>query len=72
MSIDSVTMKSIKDKRLLTVSDIFQEYGIQSSLIYHWIRFRKFRILKIGKKILIARADFEEFLSAHSIPGENQ
>jgi len=63
-------MKSIINKKLLTVSDIYQEYGIKPALIYHWIRYKKFRILKINKKILIQKCDFDEFLYAHSIPGE--
>ncbi len=67
-----VIMKSRNDKKLLTVTEIFREYGIKPPLTYHWTRNRKFRILKIGKKILIARADFEDFLKAHSVPGENQ
>ena len=65
-------MKSRNDKKLLTVSEIFQVYGIKPALVYHWIRFRKFQIFKVGKKVLILRTEFEAFLNAHIVPGENQ
>ncbi len=65
-----VIMNRTKDKKMLTVSDIFDEYGIKPALVYHWVRFRKFQILKINKKILIQKCDFEEFLEAHAVPGE--
>lgn len=65
-------MKSTENKKLLTVSEIFREYGVKPALVYHWVRFRKFRIIKVGKKVLIQKCDFEEFLDAHSVPGESQ
>lgn len=65
-------MERKNNKKLLNVSDIFDEYGIKPALVYHWIRFRKFQIFKVGKKVLILRTEFEAFLNAHIVPGENQ
>lgn len=32
-------MEMKNNKKLLNVSDIFDEYGIKPALVYHWIRF---------------------------------
>lgn len=60
------------NKKLLNVSDIFDEFGIKPALVYHWVRCKKFPIIKIGKKILIKRAEFDSFLNSHFVPGESQ
>lgn len=62
-------MKSRENGKFLSVSSIQKEFGIKSALVYHWIRYRKFPIIKIDKKVLIPRADFEAFLDSHFIPG---
>lgn len=58
-------MKNGENSKLLSVSNLSKEFGIKPGLIYHWIRYRKISIIKIDKKVLIPRAEFEDFLSSH-------
>lgn len=62
-------MQDKEKARFLYVSGIYKEFGIKPALVYFWIRYHKFPILKIDKKILIPRSDFEAFLESHFIPG---
>lgn len=62
-------MQTKANGKLLSVSTIEEEYGIRASLVYHWIRYRKFSVIKIDKKVLIPRAEFDDFLNCHFIPG---
>jgi hypothetical protein len=62
-------MQNKENGKLLSVSTIYKEFGIKPALVYHWIRYRKFPVIKIDKKVLIPRADFEAFLNSHFIPG---
>lgn len=55
--------------KLLSVSTVSKEFGVKPALVYHWIRYRKFPIIKVDKKVLIPRQDFEAFLESHLIPG---
>ena len=53
--------------RLLTVQKASQIYGPDTSLIYHWIRYKKFDYHKIGKKILFWESDYLIFLEQHKV-----
>lgn len=64
-------MQNRENGKLLSVSTLSKEFGIKRGLIYHWVRYRKFPIFKVDKKVLIPRADFEAFLQSHFIPGSH-
>jgi excisionase family DNA binding protein len=54
-------------RKLLTVQKASEIYGVEPSLIYHWLRYKKFDHHKVGKKILFWESDFLEFLEQHKI-----
>ena len=53
------------ENKLLTVKKASTLYGPEPSLIYHWIRYRKFDFYKFGKKVLLPQSEFEQFLELH-------
>ncbi len=53
--------------KLLTVKKAHEIYGVDPSLIYHWIRYRKFDFFKPEKKILFWESSFLDFLEMHKI-----
>ncbi len=55
------------NRRLLTVKKASEIYGVAPSLIYHWIRYKKFDHHKVGKKVLFWEADFLAFLKRHHV-----
>lgn len=57
----------MKSEKLLTIKKISDVYGINCSLLYHWIRYKKFNFYKIDKKILIRESDFKDFLESYKI-----
>jgi len=57
----------MKSEKLLTVKKACEIYGIEQSLIYHWVRYKKFSYYKIDKKILIRDSDFKEFLESNRV-----
>ncbi len=60
-------------ERLLTVKKACEIYGIEPSLIYHWIRYKKFSFYKVEKKILIRESDFNDFLESYRVdPSSNE
>jgi len=59
--------KSVSGKKLLTVQKASNKYGLDRSLLYHWIRYKKFSYFKIEKKILFWESDFISFLESHYI-----
>lgn len=61
-------MKQEKSTRkLLTVKKASETYGLDPSLIYHWIRYKKFDFFKPEKKILFWESDFLAFLEEHKV-----
>lgn len=54
-------------KKLLTVKKTCEIYGLEPSLIYHWVRYKKFNFYKIDKKILIKESDFKDFLESYRV-----
>ena len=56
------------NSKFTTVRKASEKYGVDQSLIYYWIRNRKFLYNKIGKKILFKEVDFTNFINSHSIP----
>lgn len=54
-------------RKLLTVQKASEIYGVNPSLIYHWIRYRKFNHHKVGKKVLFWEWEFLEFLENHKV-----
>jgi excisionase family DNA binding protein len=59
-------------KSLLTVQKASEIYGLDASLIYHWIRYKKFDHHKVGKKILFWKSDFLEFLEQHRVKNNGE
>lgn len=60
--------------RLLTASKAAIDYGIKTSSFYHWYRYKKFKIIKLDKKVLFWESDFLQFLDENTVPrdgGEN-
>ena len=53
--------------KLFTVQKAHQIYGVEPSLIYYWIRYRKFDFFKPEKKILFWESDFLDFLEKHKV-----
>ncbi|MGE5443308.1 MAG: helix-turn-helix domain-containing protein [Ignavibacteriales bacterium] len=53
--------------RLLTVGQACQIYGLAPTLIYHWLRYKKFDRHKVGKKVLFWEADLLNFLEQHKV-----
>ncbi len=62
-------MIDLKDPRIQTLSPkgICLFYDISKWTIYRWIWERKFPIVKLGRKVLIPVAEFEEFLNMHRV-----
>jgi len=56
--------------RLLTASKAATDYGIKTSSFYHWFRYKKFKIIKLDKKILFWENDFLQFLDENTITNE--
>ncbi len=56
-----------ENKKLLTVQKASEIYGLDTSLIYHWIRYKKFDHHKCGKKILFWESAFLDFLEMHKV-----
>ena len=54
-------------RKLLTVQKANELYGVDPSLLYHWIRYKKFDHHKVGKKILFWETDFLAFLEKHKV-----
>jgi len=57
-----------KSQKFLTVSTASNQFNLKPSLIYHWLRGKKFRYYKIEKKVLFKEIDFINFINLHSIP----
>ena len=57
----------MKAERFLTIKKIVEIYGIESTLLYHWVRYKKFNFYKIDKKILIKESDFKDFLESYRV-----
>lgn len=55
------------NNKLLTVQRASETYGLDTSLIYHWVRYKKFDHHKVGKKILFWESDFVAFLEEHKV-----
>jgi predicted DNA-binding transcriptional regulator AlpA len=53
--------------RLLTVKKACEIYGLDPTLIYHWIRYKKFDLFKLDKKVLFLESDFLNFLEQHKV-----
>lgn len=53
--------------KLLTVKKACEIYGLDPTLIYHWIRYRKFDLFKLDKKVLFLESDFLDFLEQHKV-----
>lgn len=54
-------------RKLLTVQKACKTYGLDPSLIYHWIRYKKFDHHKCGKKILFWESDLLEYLEINKV-----
>jgi len=59
--------KSDSADKLLSVKKACEIYGVEPSLIYHWVRYKKFNFYKIDKKILIKESDFRDFLESYLV-----
>ncbi len=57
----------MKSEKLLTVKKACEIYGIEPSLIYHWVRYKKLIFYKIDKNILINESEFKEFLEYYRV-----
>jgi predicted DNA-binding transcriptional regulator AlpA len=53
--------------KLLTVKKACEIYGLDPTLIYHWIRYKKFDFFKLDKKVLFLESDFLDFLEQHKV-----
>jgi len=62
-----VIMNKINLKKLLTVKKITSKYELEPSLIYYWVRNKKFSYYKFEKKILIEEQDFLNFIELNKI-----
>lgn len=54
-------------RKLLTVQKANEIYGVDLSLIYHWIRYKKFDFFKLDKKLLFWEKDFLDFLEQNKV-----
>ncbi|MFI5324056.1 MAG: helix-turn-helix domain-containing protein [Thermodesulfobacteriota bacterium] len=59
--------REARESKLLTVKTASEKFGLEPSLIYHWIRYKKFPHIKAGKKVLFWEPDFLEFLEQHKV-----
>lgn len=57
----------MKQRRLLTPTKAAEEYGINRTKFYNWIRNKKFPYIKPDKEVLFWQQDFEEFLKRHTV-----
>lgn len=64
--------KRESNSKLLSVKTACEYYGLEPSLLYHWIRQRKFPIYKLDKKVLFEKSDFEFFLQYNRIPAGDE
>jgi len=62
-----VIMMKINVKKFLTVKKITSKYELEPSLIYYWVRNKKFSYYKFEKKILIEEQDFLNFIELNKI-----
>jgi len=53
--------------KLFTVKKASDYYDLDQSLIYWWIRNKKFAYYKVNKKVLFKRIVFDEFLKSHEV-----
>ncbi len=58
--------------RLLTVKKASKVYGVDPSLVYHWLRYRRLDFFKLGKKVLFWEEDFLSFLEEHKVKRCNE
>ena len=54
--------------KLFSVKTACEYYGLEPSILYHWIKYRKFSVYKFEKKLLFRQSDFEKFLENNRIP----
>ena len=55
----------IKIEKMLTVKDIQNELGLGKNSVYKLVNLTGFPKVKIGKKILIPKDEFEKFMKQH-------
>jgi len=60
-----LTMKKPSKERLLTIKELSTERGLNPSLVYWWVRERKFEVVRVGKKVLIPEKAFDAFIEFH-------
>jgi excisionase family DNA binding protein len=54
---------------LLTPTKAAEQYGINRSKVYNWIRNKRFPYIKPDKELLFWQSDFEDFLQKNTVQG---
>ena len=53
----------MENKKLITVKEFIEEYGIGTNKAYEIVNSKGFPVIRIGKKILIIRNKVDEWLN---------
>ena len=53
----------MENKKLITVKEFIEEYGIGTNKAYEIVNSKGFPIIRLGKKILIVRDRIDEWLN---------
>ena len=55
---------------LLTMAELEGRTGIDKATWRHWIRIGLIPSIKLGKRVLVSRADFEKFIDENRRPAK--
>ncbi len=57
---------------LLTMAELEGRTGIDKATWRHWLRIGLMPSIKLGKRVLVSRTDFEKFIDENRQPAKNQ
>ncbi len=58
--------------QLLTPKKAAQKYGLDRTMIYYWLRYKRVDFVKLEKTILIWEESLVQFLEAHTVAASEE
>jgi excisionase family DNA binding protein len=61
-------MMAMTGSRFMSLADVAREAGVSVSSVRHWVRLKKLRSARPGRRRVVARDDFERFMRGELTP----
>ena len=63
---------SKRSGQLLTPKKAAEKYGLDRTMIYYWLRYKRVDFVKLEKTILIWEESLVQFLEAHTVAASEE